>query len=69
MRTVTHANPPASCDLCGSPIIDEFVDGVTKMGPWANMDLVCFNIHGRGLGLGIGQRYRLIDDKFTKVEG
>jgi hypothetical protein len=47
--------PP--CDFCGRPAA---VDGKTKMGPWAYMDIPCFEIYGIGLGLGRGQRL-LID--------
>jgi hypothetical protein len=44
--------PPEKCDLCETPITDEFVDGKTRMGPWANMDIRCHNQVGVGLGTG-----------------
>lgn len=65
----THANPPTRCDVCGAPITDEFVDGKTKMGPWADMCPGCFSAYGVGLGVGRGQRYRREADKFVKMEG
>jgi len=40
------------CDFC------EFAagfDGKTKQGPWANMCKLHFDIHGVGLGTGLGQ--------------
>lgn len=51
--------PPACCDLCKAPIANDFVDGRTIGGPWANMCLDCHAVNGAGLGLGKGQHYRL----------
>ena len=45
------------CNLCGKVALSEFVDGATRMGPWANMCLPCFKRVGKGLGVGRGQRY------------
>jgi hypothetical protein len=53
------------CDLCGTPLADPigadetrtYVDGRTKMGPWADMCEPCFTCVGVGLGTGRGQRY------------
>jgi len=61
--------PPDTCDICASPIDDEFIDGKTKYGPWANMCPKCFHCddefcksitHNMGirLGIGFGQRFR-----------
>jgi hypothetical protein len=48
---------PQECDICLELIVDDFVDGETKSGPWANMCPLCHAKHGRGLGIGKGQRY------------
>ncbi len=60
-------------DDLGDPIKDEFIDGKTRMGPWAIMTPATHAKVGVGLGLGLGQRYRLvvIDDvgRWLKVEG
>jgi hypothetical protein len=40
------------CDFCGD--VAAF-DGKTVEGPWANMCAYCFQMHGRGVGMGIGQ--------------
>ena len=45
------------CNLCGQVNLFEFVDGKTRMGPWANMCMPCFKHVGVGLGVGRGQRY------------
>ncbi len=65
--------PPHACDVCGTAIAPsrDFVDGRTKYGPWANMCLACHKTHGRGLGVGLGQRYHynLVTRRHEKVEG
>lgn len=43
------------CDLCHTEGLTTWVDGKTRMGPWANMCLACYAVHGRGLGVGVGQ--------------
>jgi len=56
----TYVDPPAKCDLCAVPIASTkapFIDGQTRMGPWANMCINCFPSHGLGLGTGTGQLY------------
>lgn len=51
-------------------LTNEFIDGATKFGPWANMCPACFGKNGRGLGMGVGQRYKkATDGNFYKVEG
>jgi hypothetical protein len=47
------------------------VDGKTKDGPWANMTLESWRIHGIGIfGTGCGQRYeKQTDGKWLKVKG
>lgn len=54
-----HGPVPESCDICASPIVDEFIDGATTLGPWANMCFACFAQMRRGLGPGRGQHYKL----------
>lgn len=50
---------PEKCDLCGLKLKTQkfWVDGRTRMGPWANMCPRCFEQNGVGLGLGAGQKY------------
>jgi len=62
--------PPAACDVCNAPIITEFVDGQTTMGPWANMCTGCHRKVGVGLGTGRGQKFvKGLDGRFTKSQG
>jgi hypothetical protein len=49
---------PTRCDICNQRLISYFIDGATR-GPWALMCGTCHKIHGRGLGLGLGQKYDL----------
>lgn len=48
-----------------------FIDGKTKMGPWAGMCESCFRRYGFGrYGTGFAQRYeRQADDRYLKVDG
>jgi len=65
-----HGTIPAGCDCCGIGIHSEFVDGATIHGPWANLHPTCHLRIGRGIGPGLGQRYRKQDDgRWMKVEG
>ena len=43
------------CDFCKPTPVPAYADGMTTMGPWANMCRPCFDIYGIGLGLGRGQ--------------
>ena len=61
--------PPSNCDICGEPITDEFIDGKTRMGLWANMCPKCFKQNGVGLGTGKGQKYQNKDNKWIKIKG
>jgi hypothetical protein len=46
------------------------IDGATTMGPWALMVPESHERHGRGLGLGRGQKYvKQEDGRWLKVEG
>jgi len=47
------------CDICKIKIKEEYVDGATAMGPWANMCLECHKTVGIGLGIGKGQKYNI----------
>jgi hypothetical protein len=60
---------PPVCQLCGRALPTTFVDGATAHG-WAFMDLACHATHGRGLGIGLGQRYERQDDgAWVRVDG
>lgn len=60
---------PKACDLCRVIIVNKYVDGATRHGPWANMCLNCHAVYGLGLGTSLGQLYRLTrDPKTLKVE-
>jgi len=48
---------PRKCEICEERLVEEFVDGRTKLGLWAIMCVGCFKVHGVGLGLGKGQKY------------
>lgn len=59
---------PPFCDFCGEWTAGStFVDGKTKMGPWAVMCEGCFEKFGVGVGPGSGQRFST--DTKDKVEG
>jgi|WetSurMetagenome_2_1015567.scaffolds.fasta_scaffold425127_2 hypothetical protein len=69
-KRVTKSSP-GTCNLCGAPITDAFIDGRVMGGHWADVCGACFMEHGAGLGPGRGQLYRL-DTKtgeFVKMEG
>ena len=59
---IWYGLPPETCDICGRPIVKEFVDGATCHGPWGIMCLFCHSLDGRGLGVGRGQKYELAAD-------
>ena len=59
-----------STDDFNSPIIDEFIDGKTTLGPWGFMTPESYNIYGIGLGIGYGQKYvKQENGKWLQVEG
>lgn len=59
---------PQQCDIDQTPLVDEFVDGATRTGPWANMCPECFKKFGIGLGVGRGQHYvKQPDGRWKKV--
>jgi hypothetical protein len=49
--------PPKQCDICRQPITGRFVDGATRMGPWAIMCEDCHREVGYTLGVGRGQMF------------
>jgi hypothetical protein len=61
---------PTQCDICTAPITDAFIDGKTRMGPWANMCRKCHVHLGVGLGTGKGQHYvKQPDGRWLKTQG
>lgn len=59
-------------DNFGDDIVNEFIDGRSRMGPWGFFTPASWAKYGVGLlGTGFGQRYvkREADGKFVKVEG
>lgn len=66
-------NPPEDCDICSCLLSEDkyMVDGSVKKsgGAWACMCGDCFVVHGKGLGLGVGQLYLRHDDAWLKVAG
>lgn len=70
MRTKVWFGDVPEEDHWGHAITKEFVDGKTKMGPWAFMAPQSFRLFGVGLGTGRGQRYQKQEDgQWVKVEG
>jgi hypothetical protein len=46
------------CQFCHTSLEGKsFVDGATRMGPWAIMCLDCHKVEGHGIGQGRGQQY------------
>lgn len=62
MATIWLGSSPKDCDVCDMPLLTKFYDARTKQGPWGNMCLPCFKVHGIGLGLGKGQEYTFKGD-------
>ena len=56
-------------DDFGAEIGDSFVDGRTRMGPWAIMSSESFAEHGIKLGTGFGQLYSRVGNEWVKVQG
>ena len=62
---VVWTSPLDCCDICGTrfgfpPVASPVMfDAALKSGPWANVCEPCFNLDGKGLGTGLGQRYEL----------
>lgn len=66
-KSVWMGARPTHCDLCGDPLIIEFVDGRTRSGQWGILCRPCHAEQGVGVGLGKGQVYNL--GTLEKVEG
>lgn len=61
---------PARCDITQEPITNRFIDGATRMGPWANMTPKSHKQYGIGLGTGRGQLFeKQPDGRWLKIEG
>lgn len=62
-----------TCDFCGKDCGSRYIDGSTRMGPWATMCQWCYLKRGNGLGTGRGQCYDRKDIDgvayWVKVEG
>jgi hypothetical protein len=58
-------------DDFGMPYKKIMIDGRTTSGPWANMTLESWRVHGIGkLGTGYGQKYeKQSDGRWLKTEG
>lgn len=70
MKGKWTGDAPASCDICNGTIGAVFVDGKTKMGPWANMCGNCAKAYGVGFGTGRGQMYaKQPNGEWLKVKG
>ena len=68
-KSVWMGGVPEKDDF-GEKIIDEFIDGKTRMGPWAMMTPDTWNRMGVGkFGTGFGQKYKKVGDDWVKVEG
>jgi len=59
-NTVVKVERLPACNFCGRVAI---YDGRTKEGPWAYMCERCFPVHGKGLGLGKGQKLEITKDE------
>jgi hypothetical protein len=70
-KHVYWLSPLGEKDDFGRPYKDEMIDGRTKSGPWANMTLESWMLHGCGkYGTGFAQRYRRQSNgRWLKVEG
>jgi len=67
---IIYCGAPEACDICQASIETEFIDGSTRMGPWANMCPSCYQQFGVGLGTGRGQHYaKQADGTFAKIAG
>jgi hypothetical protein len=57
-RVYWISEPPTECDITGTKIIAEFVDGrMPGRTTWACWHPVAFKRHGGSFGTGCGQRY------------
>lgn len=71
-KPVDTANMTQKCDLCDTPNLQTYVDGKTRIGPWAYMCLKCWRRVGVGtLGTGLGQQYdfNFTTKRYEKIAG
>jgi hypothetical protein len=61
--------PPEKCDLGDCKIDDFFVDGKTVFGTWACMCPECHEHGGIGFGIGKGQLYWRVGDRWIAILG
>jgi Reverse transcriptase (RNA-dependent DNA polymerase). len=66
-----YINPPEHCGVCLTGLSNQkyFVDGKTKVGPFACMCESCFKEHGEGVGYGMGQLYKRNSKEWVLVAG
>lgn len=72
MKEVIYQNPPSNCDICKKRIGSVFYDCSVTIGirtTWANVCPQCFELYGRGLGTGLGQKFQYKDGEYRKVAG
>lgn len=62
-------NPPKKCQLCHKDIVDCFIDGIMNRYHWCIMCKECHAEHGRGLGVGVGQRFEKKRGQWVKTGG
>jgi hypothetical protein len=56
------------CDLCGVACHEQYYDArLPKQGSWANLCRHCFEDNGCSVGLGRGQNYVSVGEKWVKV--
>lgn len=67
MPLLVYSGGNMKCDICKSEVLPVYVDGKTRMGPWANMCPICYAEYGIGLGEGLGQAYKLTNGKYLKI--
>lgn len=57
-NALNEGSKDVKCDICNKHAGEQYVDGATRMGPWANMCMGCWEKYGVGrLGTGAGQLY------------
>lgn len=66
---IVLVHPPKTCQVCGDLIKGEVIDGRTLLGAWAYMCPKCHSRIGKGIGVGIGQRYENIEGRYIKTAG
>ena len=77
MKNVIWTGKVPGKDDFGDAITGSFIDGKTKMGPWAIMTPSNHRINGVGLGVGLGQKYVKVlckenksdPDRWVKTQG